>query len=146
MSLTDSPANSAHSFFLSDSKGIFERSSDRDVAANMSHSLDYLVLIDGKFNKIIEELKVFMHHISDYVDSGEKNNFELLEINEWFDDNSDKELPIPKKISCCSVNLPLGLQPIIIMCNFIKAKVIVLFFINNITISFFGLIFGILLM
>ena len=41
----------------------------------------------------VEELKVFMHHISDYVDSREKNNFELLEINEWFDDNSGKEIP-----------------------------------------------------
>ena len=41
----------------------------------------------------IEELKVFIHHISDYVESAENNDFKLLEINEWFDDNSEKEIP-----------------------------------------------------
>ena len=41
----------------------------------------------------IEELKVFIHHISDYVESAESNHFKLLEINEWFDDNSEKEIP-----------------------------------------------------
>ena len=46
----------ANKWFVSDSKEIFKRNPDRDVAANMSHALDYLVLIDGKFNKIIEEL------------------------------------------------------------------------------------------
>ena len=46
-----------------DSKETFKRSPDRDVAANMSHALDYLVLIDGKFNKIIEEL--FQNSIED---------------------------------------------------------------------------------
>ena len=40
-----------------------------------------------------EELKVFTHHISDYVKSAESNDFKLLEINEWFDDNSEKEIP-----------------------------------------------------
>jgi hypothetical protein len=46
----------ANKWFVYDSKEIFKRNSDRDVAANMSHALDYLVLIDGKFNKIIEQL------------------------------------------------------------------------------------------
>ncbi|MEB8347052.1 class I SAM-dependent methyltransferase [Flavobacteriaceae bacterium KMM 6898] len=41
----------------------------------------------------VEELKVFMHHISDYVDSAENNNFELLKLNEWFDHKSEKEIP-----------------------------------------------------
>jgi len=41
----------------------------------------------------IEELKVFTHHISDYVDNAENNGFELMEINEWFDDKSEKEIP-----------------------------------------------------
>ncbi|MDP6922312.1 MAG: methyltransferase domain-containing protein [Lutibacter sp.] len=41
----------------------------------------------------LEELTVFTHHISDYIDSAENNDFELLEINEWFDDNSKKEIP-----------------------------------------------------
>ena len=46
----------ANKWFVSDSKEIFKRSPDRDVPANMSYGLNYLVLIDGKFNKIIEEL------------------------------------------------------------------------------------------
>jgi len=41
----------------------------------------------------IESLKVFTHHISDYINSAENNNFKLLEINEWFDQNSEKEIP-----------------------------------------------------
>jgi ubiquinone/menaquinone biosynthesis C-methylase UbiE len=41
----------------------------------------------------VEELKVFTHHISDYVKSAESNDFKLLEINEWFDDNSEKDIP-----------------------------------------------------
>jgi predicted TPR repeat methyltransferase len=41
----------------------------------------------------VEELKVFRHHISDYVGSAENNDFKLLEIDEWFDDNSEKEIP-----------------------------------------------------
>lgn len=41
----------------------------------------------------IEELKVFTHHISDYLDNAKNNGFELLEIKEWFDDKSKKEIP-----------------------------------------------------
>lgn len=40
-----------------------------------------------------EELKVFTHHITDYVDNAVNNDFELLEINEWFDDKSERETP-----------------------------------------------------
>jgi hypothetical protein len=46
----------ANKWFVYDSKEIFKRNSDRDVAANMSYGLNYLVSIDGKFNKIIEQL------------------------------------------------------------------------------------------
>jgi hypothetical protein len=46
----------ANKWFVYDSKEIFKKSPDRDVAANMSYGLNYLVLIDGKFNKIIEQL------------------------------------------------------------------------------------------
>jgi hypothetical protein len=46
----------ANKWLVYDSKEIFKKSPDRDVAANMSHGLNYLVLIDGKFNQIIEEL------------------------------------------------------------------------------------------
>ncbi|WP_299438333.1 class I SAM-dependent methyltransferase [uncultured Aquimarina sp.] len=41
----------------------------------------------------IEELKVYIHHISDYLHNAENNDFKLLEIDEWFDDNSEKEIP-----------------------------------------------------
>jgi hypothetical protein len=46
----------ANKWLVYDSKEIFKKSPDRDVAVNMSHGLNYLVLIDGKFNQIIEEL------------------------------------------------------------------------------------------
>jgi hypothetical protein len=36
---------------------------------------------------------VFVHHISDYVGSAKSNGFKLLEINEWFDNHSEKEIP-----------------------------------------------------
>lgn len=41
----------------------------------------------------IEELEVYTHHISDYLDNANKNGFELLEIKEWFDEKSEKEIP-----------------------------------------------------
>ena len=41
----------------------------------------------------IEELKVFTHHISDYIENAKINGFELLEIKEWFDENDKKEIP-----------------------------------------------------
>ena len=41
----------------------------------------------------IEELKVYTHHISDYLDNAKNNGFELLEIKEWFDEKSEKEIP-----------------------------------------------------
>lgn len=41
----------------------------------------------------IEELEVYTHHISDYLDNAKKNGFELLEIKEWFDEKSEKEIP-----------------------------------------------------
>ena len=41
----------------------------------------------------IEELTVFTHHISDYIENAERNNFELLEIKEWFDEKPKKDIP-----------------------------------------------------
>ncbi len=41
----------------------------------------------------IEELKVFTHHISDYIENAEINGFDLLEIKEWFDKKVEKEIP-----------------------------------------------------
>jgi ubiquinone/menaquinone biosynthesis C-methylase UbiE len=43
------------------------------------------------------ELEVFVHNISEYIESALKNGFELLELNEWFD-NSDEIKP-PRLIS-----------------------------------------------
>ena len=39
-----------------------------------------------------EELEVYTHHISEYMDNAKKNGFELLEIKEWFDEKSEKEI------------------------------------------------------
>lgn len=41
----------------------------------------------------IEELEVYTHHISDYIDNAERNGFKLLEIKEWFDEKTTKEIP-----------------------------------------------------
>ena len=41
----------------------------------------------------IKEVKVYTHHISDFVSNAEKNGFELLEIKEWFDKKLDNEIP-----------------------------------------------------
>ncbi len=38
-------------------------------------------------------LEVYTHHISKYIDNAEKNGFELVEINEWFDEKPEKEIP-----------------------------------------------------
>lgn len=41
----------------------------------------------------IEELKVYTHHISEFIENAELNGFELNDIKEWFDVNSNKEIP-----------------------------------------------------
>ncbi len=41
----------------------------------------------------IEELEVYVHHLSDYLDSAKKSEFQLIEINEWFDNNPRNEIP-----------------------------------------------------
>ena len=40
-----------------------------------------------------EELTVFTHHISEYLENAKENGFELLEIKEWFDDKAEKDIP-----------------------------------------------------
>ncbi|ALM08202.1 methyltransferase type 11 [Sediminicola sp. YIK13] len=40
-----------------------------------------------------QELEVYMHHISEYIDEAKNNGFELIELTEWFDDTSEKEIP-----------------------------------------------------
>ena len=41
----------------------------------------------------IEELEVYLHHLSDYLNSAKKNSFDIVEINEWFDDQPENEIP-----------------------------------------------------
>lgn len=41
----------------------------------------------------IEELKVFTHHISDYIYTAKNNGFKLVELREWFDNELKKEFP-----------------------------------------------------
>jgi ubiquinone/menaquinone biosynthesis C-methylase UbiE len=39
------------------------------------------------------ELEVFTHHISDYLESASNFGFELVVLNEWFDDETTIEVP-----------------------------------------------------
>ncbi|MCF6270200.1 MAG: class I SAM-dependent methyltransferase [Melioribacteraceae bacterium] len=46
-----------------------------------------------ELNNEIVKLETFVHHISDYLQSAAKNNFKLLELNEWFDEKNRAEIP-----------------------------------------------------
>ena len=41
----------------------------------------------------IMELEVFTHHVSEYVNTAINNNFKILELNEWFDNNDETDIP-----------------------------------------------------
>ena len=41
----------------------------------------------------IEELEVYVHHLSEYINSALGNNFKLVEMNEWFDNHAETEIP-----------------------------------------------------
>jgi len=41
----------------------------------------------------IEELEVYVHHLSDYLGSAKRDSFKLVEINEWFDHETENEIP-----------------------------------------------------
>jgi len=41
----------------------------------------------------IEELEVYVHHLSEYLASAKRNFFNLIEINEWFDHETENEIP-----------------------------------------------------
>ena len=50
----------------------------------------------------IQELEVYTHHLSDYLESALNTGFKLLEIKEWFDNDNDEKkqlLKIPRLIS-----------------------------------------------
>jgi predicted TPR repeat methyltransferase len=40
-----------------------------------------------------EELEVYVHHISEYIDDAKNNGFQLIELKEWFDENSENGKP-----------------------------------------------------
>lgn len=39
------------------------------------------------------ELECFTHHVSEFFDAAVKNNFEVTELKEWFDDDDKQEIP-----------------------------------------------------
>ena len=39
------------------------------------------------------ELEVYIHHISDYIDNAANNGLKLVEMKEYFDENNQKGLP-----------------------------------------------------
>ena len=39
------------------------------------------------------ELECFVHHISDFFAAAKKNDFNLIELNEWFDDDDKTQIP-----------------------------------------------------
>ena len=39
------------------------------------------------------ELECFIHHISDFFESARQNEFNLIELNEWFDDDDKTTIP-----------------------------------------------------
>jgi len=41
----------------------------------------------------IEELEVYVHHLSEYINSALSNDFNFVEMNEWFDDQPENEIP-----------------------------------------------------
>ena len=45
--------------------------------------------LDGEVLK----LETYIHHISEYLESAKINNFNLVKLNEWFDDDEKTELP-----------------------------------------------------
>lgn len=40
-----------------------------------------------------EELEVYIHHTSEYLDRAKNNGFKLVELKEWFDENTQNDIP-----------------------------------------------------
>ncbi|MBJ2172677.1 class I SAM-dependent methyltransferase [Aureibaculum sp. A20] len=40
-----------------------------------------------------QELEVYIHHISEYIENANSNGLKLVEIKEWFDKKNESELP-----------------------------------------------------
>jgi len=39
------------------------------------------------------ELECFVHHISEFFEAGTKNNFDVIELKEWFDEDDKTQIP-----------------------------------------------------
>ncbi|MBX2877668.1 MAG: class I SAM-dependent methyltransferase [Saprospiraceae bacterium] len=46
----------------------------------------------------VEELEVYIHHISEFVRAGQQNGFTLVELKEWFDEGREEQTP-PRLLS-----------------------------------------------
>lgn len=44
-------------------------------------------------NSGVFELECFVHHIAEFFWAGKRNNFELIELKEWFDDEDKTKIP-----------------------------------------------------
>lgn len=40
-----------------------------------------------------KELEVYVHHLSDYLSASKQSNYRLIELNEWFDNKAQNEIP-----------------------------------------------------
>lgn len=41
----------------------------------------------------VQELEVYLHHVSEYLEKAKVNGFELVELKEWFDESPTPEIP-----------------------------------------------------
>ncbi|WP_281616342.1 class I SAM-dependent methyltransferase [Flammeovirga sp. SubArs3] len=41
----------------------------------------------------IQELEVYIHHISEFITNAESNGFKMVELKEWFDGETENEIP-----------------------------------------------------
>jgi ubiquinone/menaquinone biosynthesis C-methylase UbiE len=39
------------------------------------------------------ELECFVHHVAEFFAAGKNNNFEVIELKEWFDDDDKTQIP-----------------------------------------------------
>lgn len=40
-----------------------------------------------------QELEAYVHHISDFLNAAKSNNYKVIELNEWFDEDNKKGIP-----------------------------------------------------
>jgi ubiquinone/menaquinone biosynthesis C-methylase UbiE len=51
------------------------------------------------------ELECFVHHVSEFFDVAKRNNFEIVELKEWFDDDDKTQIPRLLTIICKKTEL-----------------------------------------